>query len=82
MSMVDELRKAGIKIQDLPPRKLSPDDMKRHQKVQRAVRKFLIKMDNLTRSAGRSRLSFYAKSVARQDYPNQLRFQTFQKTNG
>ena len=80
MSMIDELRKCGIKVTPCKPRKLSPAEEKRHRQVQKAVRTFLKKMDKISRPTGRSKARFYARSVAHHSSACGCCPQGFQKT--
>ena len=80
MSIVDELRKCGIKVTPCKPRKLSPAEEKRHRRVQKAVRAFLKKMDKISRSTASSKTCFCARSVAHRSSLCGYRLQGFQKT--
>ena len=80
MNIVDELRKCGIKCTPCRPGKLSPAEEKRHRRVQKAVRSFLRKMDEISRSTGKTTAHFYARSIAHHSSPCGQQGQSYQKT--
>ena len=65
VDIVEELRKEGVKLTPVRPRKLSADEMKRHEKVQKAVRTFLKEMEKISQSTGRSVARFQGRAVVR-----------------
>ena len=75
-----ELSKRGMKFTICRPRKLSPEEEKRHRKVQKCVRAFLKRMDQISRSTGKSTARFYAKAVAHHSNQGNHPDHTCQKT--
>ena len=82
VNIVEELRRNGVKLEPVRPRKLSPAKIKRHKQVQKAVRNFIKKMDEISRSTERSVARFRGRATAQYSDRYAQFSKDFQKTRG